>query len=101
MKGISNQNGNMWSEPTSCWHQSEYGSVGVKWTDHGDVGDQALHGKRGLGIKNWNMLKIGTCNVRGVLEIEKGNVVENSIKSYGILGISETQWKDKGYLSPS
>lgn len=47
------------------------------------------------------MPKIGTWNVCGVLETQKLNVEENEIKSYRIVGLSETHWKDKGHFNTS
>ncbi|XP_070169327.1 craniofacial development protein 2-like [Polyergus mexicanus] len=49
----------------------------------------------------WNIQKIGTWNVRGLLEAAKLAVVEREATSYLIVGLSETHWAGRGHFTSS
>jgi hypothetical protein len=79
-------------------------SHGVKLaTGHMHVTHQASCGKYATGETLRNKSKIGTWNVRGLLNPGKTLVVEKEMYSHGldILGISETHWKNNGHYKTS
>lgn len=66
------------------------------------VGDQATHGKftTGMNMKMRQPQKIGTWNVRGLLQTGKLTILQNELIrcNINICGLSETHWKGNGHF---
>lgn len=66
----------MHRNPVTNWRYSGQGLSCVKWTTgRANVGNQASHGNSASrineNIKTWNMIKVGTWNLRGLVKIGK------------------------------
>lgn len=90
-------------DPLSNRRRSASGTDGVKLaTGHADVGDQASCGKRitGKSVKMRQIQKIGTWNVRGLLQTGKLTILEKEIArcELNICGLSETHWRSSGHF---
>ena len=92
-------------DPLSNRRRSASGADGVKLaTGHADVGDQASCGNCSTGISNVvkmrNIQKIGTWNVRGLLQTGKLTILEREIArcKLSVCGISETHYRGNGHF---
>ncbi|XP_012553302.2 LINE-1 reverse transcriptase homolog [Bombyx mori] len=89
-------------DPLSNRRRSASGAVGVKLdTGHVRVGDQALHGNWTTGtLKIRHIQKIGTWNVRGLMQPGKLHILEKEITrcELNVCGLSETHWKSNGHF---
>lgn len=71
--------------PTGNWHSSGFRPEKVKWaTGHWDVDNQTSHGISATGRtkKLWKIIKLGTWNVRGLLNVGKLSIVDKNIQDY-------------------
>lgn len=92
-------------DPLSIRRRTASGADGVKLvTGHDGVGNQALHGNGTTGIapavKLRHIQKIGTWNVRGLLQPGKRDILEKEITrcKLSICGLSETHRKGNGHF---
>ncbi|VEN37907.1 unnamed protein product [Callosobruchus maculatus] len=98
------------SDPTSNRRQGVSGPPGVKCaTGHMFVGDQAAYGNKATGTFQQHKprlreaMRIGTWNVQGMLQPGKLAIIEKEMREHniGILGLSETHWKEEGHFVTS
>lgn len=71
-------------------------------TGRGNVGNQASPGKHATGRQQFQLRKntrIGTWNVRGLLDEGKLHILDNELQRCNtiITGLSETHWKNSGH----
>ncbi|CAH2235409.1 jg13268 [Pararge aegeria aegeria] len=90
-------------DPLSNRRHTVSGADGEKLvTGHAGVGTQAPDGKiiTGIPAKMRHTQKIGTWNVRGLLQAGKLKILENELSrcNINICGISETHWKDSDHF---
>ena len=90
-------------EPLSNRRRTASGACGEKLvTGHEAVGNQAPRGNLDTGItmKLRTNQKIGTWNVRGLLDPGKLTILEREITRNGmnICGLSETHWQNSGHI---
>ncbi|PZC84076.1 hypothetical protein B5X24_HaOG205798 [Helicoverpa armigera] len=90
-------------DPLSNRRRPASGADGGKLaTGHTAVGDQATYGKHATGdlLKMRHIQKIGTWNVRGLLQPGKLKILEQELTRCGlnICGLSETHWKSNGHF---
>ncbi|KAL0812036.1 hypothetical protein ABMA28_009430 [Loxostege sticticalis] len=90
-------------DPPSNRRRDASGARGEKWvTGHVGVGDQTPHGKNATGnsVRLRDIQKIGTWNIRGLLEPGKLDTLEGEVTRCGlsICGLSETHWRNNGHF---
>lgn len=92
-------------DPSSDRRPKLSGNRGVKLvTGHGGAGDQAPHGNYATGRRTTklqlrNDIRIGTWNVRGLIDEGKLHVLDHELERCNtvITGLSETHWKESGH----